>query len=109
MAADLERLLNSREVPSVPGVLADFNLIVSHLNISKPHPEVHATFSNTSRLCGSQSSICCVEYVPCHRQLLSGCLFEMPPECVSVCVCTCLCVCDIPGLMSSGVINRTMN
>lgn len=40
----------------------------------------------------------------------SAWLFGMPPGCVSVFVYVCVLVrvCDMPGLMSSGVINRTV-
>lgn len=56
-----------------------------------------------------------MKYVPCHRQLfLSLAVWDATRVrvCLCVCVfayvCACACVCDMPGLMSSGVINRTV-
>lgn len=51
-------------------------------------------------------AVCCMKYVPCHTQLFSARLFGMPPVCVCVYLCARVYVWDIPGLMSSGVINR---
>uniref|UniRef100_A0A8C5N6N2 Progesterone immunomodulatory binding factor 1 n=1 Tax=Gouania willdenowi TaxID=441366 RepID=A0A8C5N6N2_GOUWI len=61
MAADLERLLNHREV---------------HTHTSRVHP-------------ASRPAVCCVKYVPCHRQLfLSLAVWDA----TGVRVCWCVCV-----------------
>lgn len=54
-------------------------------------------------------AVCCMKYVPCHTQLFSARLFEMPPVCACANFAHALVRAhakDIPGLTSSGVINR---
>lgn len=58
-----------------------------------------------------QPAVCCMKYVPCHRQLfLRLAVWDATRVHVyaGVCVCVLVRVCDMPGLMSSGVINRTV-
>lgn len=58
-----------------------------------------------------KQAVCCMKYVPCHRQLfLSLAIWDATSVCVCVLVCACVLVrvCEMPGLMSSEVINRTV-